>query len=176
MKLVSEIDGQRTAGFIVETEAYLAERDSACHGAKRRTAKNDVMFERPGLAYVYPIHARVCFNTVTQPVGIPSAVLIRAILPTEGLDVMKRRRETDRVLDLARGPARMCQAMGIWRSVNGLDLTAGQTLWIEPTDEIRYHDGQIKLTPRIGVTSAKALRLRYVVAGSPYVSGPKYLR
>lgn len=173
--LVSVQNGELTSGIVVETESYLAVADSACHAARGRTRKTDVMFGPCGIAYVYPIHAKYCFNVVTENPGRPSAVLIRAIEPIDGIEVMQRRRQVEAITDLARGPARLCQAMGIGREHNGLDLTIGQRIWIESKPLRRYSERQIRLTPRVGVTTAQDLLLRYVVAGNRFVSGPKRL-
>ena len=91
-----------TSGRIVEVEAYLAQQDSACHASRGATRGNRAMFGPPGRAYVYPIHSRYCFNVVTQAPGIPSAVLIRALEPLDGLPLMERRRRRQKPLELAR--------------------------------------------------------------------------
>jgi len=174
-RLVTVVDGRLTSGRIVETEAYLANGDSASHGAVAPTRRNAVMFGRAGIAYVYAIHSRWCFNVVTERPGLPSAVLIRALEPLEGIDVMIERRGTQRLLDLARGPARLCEALGIDRMLNGADLTLGATVWIESAGP-RIAATRIRQTPRIGVTSAHDLELRFVIAGHPLASGPRYLR
>jgi DNA-3-methyladenine glycosylase len=173
--LVSEEDGDRVSGVIVETESYLAEGDSACHAARGRTARTAVMFGPSGMAYVYSIHAKYCFNVVTEREGRASAVLIRAIEPLEGIDSMRLRRRTDAVRDLTRGPARLCQALAIGPYHNNLDLTRGRTLWIE-TGSRTFRSSQIRVTRRIGVTSAEELELRFAVANHPFVSGPKSMR
>lgn len=173
--LVSEIGGRRTSGIIVEAEGYLAAGDSACHASRGRTPKTEVMFGPPGMAYVYPIHAKWCFNVVTEREGKPSAVLIRAIEPLLGIDAMFTRRRAEAFRDLARGPARLCQAMGIDRAVNGIDLTRGEGVWIEAAGE-RPSPDRIRVTRRIGVTSAHDLPLRFALVGSSFVSGPKSLR
>lgn len=175
-RLISTIGGRTTAGIVVETEAYRATSDSACHGTRGITPRNEVMFGDPGFAYVYPIHARVCFNAVTQSAGFAAAVLIRAIEVCEGIDVMFGRRQVDRELDLARGPARLCQALGIDRKVDSLDLTVGKSVWFDEHQSRVIRESQVKRTVRIGVTSAKELKLRYVVAGSKSASGPLRLR
>jgi DNA-3-methyladenine glycosylase len=188
-----------TAGRIVEVEAYLAAGDPACHAARGRTNRNAAMFANPGTAYVYAIHARWCFNVVAEPEGTPSAILVRALEPLEGIDVMQLRRGTERTLDLARGPARLCEAMAIDKSLNGHDLTRRRELWIEdappPTRSVseetltrsvsegeslarRASEGKssplvIRTSPRIGISSATELLLRYFVADSPFVSGRK---
>lgn len=162
-----------TAGRIVEAEAYLADGDPACHATRGRTRKNAAMFGPPGRAYVYVIHARHCLNAVTQGIDVPSAVLIRAVEPLEGLPLMAQRRGGDSLRDLARGPARLCEAFAIDRTLNGWDLTLGEELWIDRVD--CPADGALRIvtTPRIGVTSAHELSLRFVLADSPYVSGPR---
>jgi DNA-3-methyladenine glycosylase len=134
------------------------------------------MFARPGTAYVYAIHARWCFNVVTEPEGTPSAILIRAIEPLDGVDVMQIRRGTERLLDLARGPARLCEALAIDKSLNGDDLTRRRELWVEEDSSLRTRSASegrfaIRTSPRIGISSAKDLLLRYFVADSRFVSG-----
>jgi DNA-3-methyladenine glycosylase len=172
-----------TAGRIVEVEAYLASGDPACHAARGRTNRNAAMFAPPGKAYVYSIHARWCFNVVTEPEGTPSAILVRAIEPLEGIDLMQLRRGTERLLDLARGPARLCEAMVIDKSLNGHDLTRRRDLWIEegravPSRHVSTDESQLRVirsSPRIGISSAQDLLLRHYVAGSPFVSGRRHI-
>ncbi len=164
-------------GRIVETEAYLADGDPACHASRGRTRKNASMFGRPGTAYVYAIHSRWCFNVVTEPEGRASAVLVRAIEPLAGLPLMQARRAArqagrdDAALparDLARGPARLCEALAIDRRLDGWDLTRGTRLWISADDGPR--PAAIATSARIGVTSGGELPLRFYWAGSPFVS------
>jgi len=163
-----------TAGRIVEAEAYLHERDSACHAARGRTPSNAAMFGPAGRAYVYPIHSQYCFNTVTEQRGRPCAVLIRAVEPLEGIALMQQRRGRTWLTELARGPARLCQAFAIDRQLDHWDLTRGRRLWIVDgiVDSAEWTIGN---SARIGVTSAKYLPLRYYVVGSPYVSGPRQM-
>jgi DNA-3-methyladenine glycosylase len=162
-----------TTGRIVEAEAYLAEGDPACHACRGRTRKNAAMFGPPGRAYVYVIHARHCLNAVTQGVDVPSAVLIRAVEPLEGLPLMAQRRGSSKPRDLARGPARLCEAFAIDRTLNGWDLTIGERLWIDRVGCPSVAALRMATTPRIGVTSAFEMPLRFVVADSPYLSGPR---
>ena len=171
MHLVTLLRGKRTAGLIVETEAYLPQGDSACHGSKKRTPRTEVMFAAGGVAYVYPIHARVCFNVVTGETDQPAAVLIRAIEPTEGIEWMQRRRQREKLTELARGPGRLCQALGIDRAINGWDLSRGERIWIESHSPVTAKE--IIITPRIGVTSATDLLLRYAIGQNCYVSRPR---
>lgn len=160
-----------TIGRIVEVEAYLAAGDPACHAARGKTRKNASMFGLPGRAYVYAIHSRWCLNAVTEPRGTPSAVLIRAVEPLTGQSLMASRRGTDRERDLARGPGRLCEAMDINRSLDGWNLAAGRRLWIAPLSSEPPAE-PIVSTTRVGVTSAHDLPLRFLIAGSAFVSKP----
>lgn len=180
MWLYSRIGGRLTAGVIIETEAYLPAGDSACHAAKGRTPGNAAMFHRPGLAYVYPIHSRCCFNVVTETEGIAAAVLVRAVVPKLGLPLMQQRRATRRAAgfkpyELCSGPAKLCEALGITRQLNLHDLTTGRMLWLSPASP-GEEPVDIHVTPRIGVTSAENLLLRFVWAGHPFASGPRSWR
>jgi len=179
-----------TSGRIVEVEAYLARDDPANHAFCGRTRRNAVMFGPPGHAYVYAIHSRWCLNAVTEPEGVPSAVLIRAVEPLEGMALMRGRRsarsrrrpaEAPGECDLARGPARLCEAFAIDRTLNGWDLTQGKVLWIAETtiasgrgDAARRDPAApgILTAPRVGVTSAHDLSLRFFLANSAFVSRP----
>jgi DNA-3-methyladenine glycosylase len=162
-----------TAGRIVEAEAYLSIDDPACHAAKGRNKKNATMFGPPGHAYVYVIHARFCVNVVTEGHGTPSAVLIRALEPLVGIPLMQARRQRENLLDLARGPARLCEALAITRELDGWDLTRGKQLWLETDQEAEPHLLSIEASPRIGVTSGEELHLRYAWQNCPFVSGPR---
>ena len=162
-------------GRIVETEAYLAEGDAACHAAKGKTKKNATMFGRPGLVYVYSIHARYCMNAVTEVRGRASAVLIRALEPLTGIATMQQQRGVEKVTDLCRGPARLCEALGVDRRLDGWDITRGQRLWIAEASNDEVTSVRVTRSPRIGVTSAKEASLRFFIDGSAYVSGPKHL-
>lgn len=160
-----------TAGIIVETEAYDGANDPASHAWRGQTQRNAVMFGPPGRAYVYFTYGmHYCLNAVTGPIGQASAVLLRAIQPIVGLELMRERRGThipDR--DLARGPGRLCQALGITTADDGTDL-AGNALWISETveDSAAF---SIAATPRIGITRAAERPWRFVVCDSRYVSG-----
>ena len=159
-------------GAIVETEAYLASDDPASHSYRGRTRKNATMFGRAGLLYVYPIHGRCCLNAVTESRGIASAVLIRAVMPLQGIELMQQRRQCA-PSDLARGPARLCEAFAVDRRLDGWDLTRGTRIWIEQPDDAAASAQQIVVSPRIGVTSGHDLELRFFLKDSPYVSGPR---
>jgi len=175
--LVSRVGGRRTAGRIVETEAYLASGDPACHASRGRTRSNASMFGSPGTAYVYPIHSRYCFNVVTGTEGEPCAVLIRALEPVDGISVMERRRGLNDPRRLTTGPACLCQAMGIDRSHDGLDLVRRRVILLETPKDCQPPDpNTIRVTPRIGVTSAHDALLRFVIANHPHASGPRKWR
>jgi DNA-3-methyladenine glycosylase len=158
-------------GRIVEAEAYLSIRDPACHASRGLTNRNKSMFGPPGHAYVYMIHSRWCLNAVTEPAGTPSAVLIRAIEPLTGLELMHQRRGTDIVRDLTRGPARLCEALAIDRTHDSWDLTAGRELWIAADAAATDHKIRIGRSARIGVTSAHRRLLRFFEIGNRFVSG-----
>lgn len=157
-------------GRIVETEAYLAAGDSACHSFRGKTKKNATMFGRPGLVYVYPIHARYCMNVVTEATGRASAVLIRAVQPLAGIAMMQRRRGVEKRTDLCRGPARLCEALDVDRRFDGWDFTRGKRLWLA-SDSSPLAAQEIACSTRIGVTSAEDAELRFFVAGNHFVSG-----
>lgn len=162
-----------TSGRIVEVEAYLPEDDPACHASRGRTRSNCAIFGPPGRAYVYPIHSRYCLNAVTMQPGVGSAVLIRAVQPLAGIALMQRRRGRESLLELARGPARLCEAFAIDRRLDHWDLTRGYRLWICRESRTPLEAALIGQSVRIGVTSAHHLPLRFFVAGSPYVSGSR---
>lgn len=164
------------AGRIVETEAYLSVGDSACHAAGGPTKKNASMFGPPGHAYVYPIHAKYCFNIVTEAAGVGSAVLIRAVEPIVGVDAMRQRRNVQRLRDITSGPAKLCQAMQIDRDMDGWDMTRGIGLWVSAQGALSLRPREIGHSERIGVTSAEHLKLRFYVRGNEFVSGTKRLR
>ena len=161
------------SGRIVEVEAYLADGDSASHAFRGMTRRNAAMFGPPGHAYVYSIHARFCLNVVTDLAEVPSAVLIRAVQPLAGIAFMQRRRGKEQLRDLTRGPARLCEAFEVDRKLDRWDLTQGKSLWIANSSDGELQENEISTTTRIGVTSAQDLPLRFIVAGNPFVSGPR---
>ena len=159
-----------TAGIIVETEAYEAS-DPACHAYVGLTARNEVLFGPPGHAYVYlsyGIHSLL--NFVTEPEGTASAVLIRALEPTEGIDLMRERRGQERIETLCSGPGKLAEALGIDLSLNGADLFQPPFELSEPAGAWAVVD--VVTGPRIGITKAAELPWRYCVSGSRFVSRP----
>lgn len=179
-RLVRLEAGQRISGLIVEVEAYLGIPDLAAHTAGgRRTARNESMYMDGGHLYVYFTYGmHYCMNIVAGMVDDPVAVLIRAIEPTEGLTLMKTRRvKAKRDIDLCSGPAKTCQALGIDRQFNGIDLTAEDSpVFIEPAGDNRTQiASQIVSGPRIGVGYAKEWAdrpLRFYLRDNPYTSKP----
>jgi DNA-3-methyladenine glycosylase len=159
----------RVAGRIVETEAYLGEHDAACHATAGRTARTAPLYGPPGTAYVYFIYGmHWCVNAVTRRRGEPSAVLIRAVEPLRGVDLMRKRRPAARRdVDLTNGPAKLCEALGIDIRYNTAPLQRAPLLIRAGTP---VPDVDIVVTPRIGVRRASEWPLRYAVAGSPFVS------
>jgi DNA-3-methyladenine glycosylase len=162
-----------TAGIIVETEAYLGGDDLAAHSARGLTERTRVIFGPPGHAYVYLIYGMYqCLNLVAESNGRPGCVLIRALEPVSGVDLMRARRPAARQLEqLANGPGKLTLALGITRAHNGTDVTRGALVVRHPpgTGEIA-----IAVTPRIGITRSAELPLRFLVAGSGFVSARRY--
>jgi len=184
-------------GRIVEVEAYEGAKDSAAHSYRGKTPRNGSMFGPPGHAYVYAIHSRWCLNAVTEPEGVATAVLIRAIEPLFGLELMTRRRSQSLLArrarlaekakgssppspailikprDLCRGPACLCEALAINRRQDGWDLTLGSGLWIEADPGFKLASRQITRSPRIGISTARERLLRFHVRSNQFVSGSR---
>ncbi len=171
-------DGPRLAGLIVEVEAYLGEQDRAAHTfGGRRTARNESMWQDGGRAYVYFTYGmHHCMNVVASVAGRPVAVLIRALEPTEGMDLMyQRRKAARRDTDLCSGPAKLCQALDIDRRLDGHDLVSGSSLCIERIRKTALPASKITVGPRVGVSYAKEWAdrpLRYYITDNPHVSKP----
>ena len=165
-----------TSGIIVETEAYL-QNDPACHAYQKRTARTEPMYAAPGTIYVYLIYGMYqCFNVVSQEEGCGEAVLIRALQPTGGIELMEMRRQNRKKVglqkpvalrELCRGPGKLVLAMGIDRSLhNGLSLTESN-LYITPPIQT---DIEINISKRIGITQGADLPYRYSVKNNLFVS------
>jgi DNA-3-methyladenine glycosylase len=154
-------------GAIVEVEAYDHE-DPAAHGFRGRTERNASMFGPAGRAYVYRSYGiHWCLNLVCEDPGVAGAVLIRALEPQQGIELMRARRGLDDLRLLCAGPGRLCQALGVTREHDGLRLD-------EPPFELRTREGapEIRVGPRVGITKAAERPWRYVLADSPYLSRP----
>jgi DNA-3-methyladenine glycosylase len=160
------------SGIIVETEAYLGEHDLACHAAAGRTARTEHLYGPPGISYVYFIYGMYwCFNAVTREAGQPSAVLVRALEPLDGIALMHKRRPRIRNdVDLTNGPGKLCTALGIVGSMNGKPLQR-KPLLLRAGEAIE--SSQIEITTRIGITKSADWPLRYIIRGNRFVSRGK---
>jgi DNA-3-methyladenine glycosylase len=169
--VVSRVGGRRTAGRIVETEAYLGYDDPASHGyLERRNERNAALFGPPGSWYVYLSYGvHWCTNLVCEPEGRASAVLLRALEPIEGLETMRGRRGGVEDRDLCSGPGKLCQALGITRALDGALMRGSDVVVLGPeADRAGY---SVVATPRIGITKAADWPLRFLVEGNGFVSG-----
>ncbi len=170
-RLVSAVEGRLCTAEIVETEAYVGPDDEASHAHSRfgRTARNSVMFGPPGIAYVYRIYGmHWCLNAVTGPEDFPAAVLLRAARPLDGLEGARARRPSRADRDLLRGPGNLCRGLGVTGALNHHPLSAAP-LRIEPGE--RVPDAEVARGPRVGISRAADLPLRFWIAGSRWVSG-----
>jgi DNA-3-methyladenine glycosylase len=167
--VVSTLGRGRTAGRIVEAEAYLGRDDPASHGyQERRHAQNESLYGPPGTWYVYLSYGmHWCANLVCGPVGHASAVLLRALEPLEGIAIMRRRRGGVPDRQLCSGPGRLCQALGITRALDGTPMRRSMVT-------VRAADAppEVVASARIGITRAADWPLRFVIGGSPWISRP----
>jgi len=176
-RLVRILDGQRLSGLLVECEAYVGQEDSACHASRGRTPRNAVMYGPPGHAYVYFTYGmHWMLNVVTEREGFPAAILVRALQPLEGIEVMRSLRQARgrprKDGELTNGPAKLTQALAIDKAFDGADLVLGDTLWLEQVEPIA--EGAVQSGPRIGIQYAdekdRGLPWRFWIRGHPYVS------
>ncbi len=164
------------AGIIIETEAYLGVEDAGSHSYKgKRTTRNEVMYQPGGCTYMYICYGmHQMFNVVTGPENYPHAVLIRALQPVIGLDLMYQRRGNLPEKQLCKGPGSLCKAMGLNKTHNEVDLNGNQ-IWIEDNG-LAFADDLIRATPRIGLNIPDEYKLkpwRFIIAGNDYVSAKK---
>ena len=190
--LVIEKDGNYVSGKIVETEAYIGRNDPASHAYRGLTPRNKVMFGDPGYAYVYLTYGmHHCLNFVTERKGFPAAVLIRALEPADGIEIMKRRRkiegrllgrglnprpslrtgvqplsEHENLKNLTNGPAKLCRALGIDRTLNGADLCS-DIIYVEDRQD---KPTKIVSTSRIGIKEGKDKKWRFYIEDNEFVS------
>ena len=170
--LVRADDHGRTSGIIVEVEAYLAEDDPASHSFRGMGKKNASMFRPAGALYVYPIHAKYCLNVVTEDAQRGAAVLIRALQPMEGVDLMKVRRGTERIENLTTGPAKLCQALNVDRLLDGENLITSHNVWLEEApNTVSVRKWTRGVSRRIGISQAQDRLLRWFMDGNRFVSG-----
>jgi DNA-3-methyladenine glycosylase len=183
--LVNEKDGNYVSGKIVETEAYIGPDDPASHAYRGVTPRNKVMFGDPGYAYIYFTYGmHHCLNFVTEREGFPAAVLIRALEPADGIEIMKERRKTKDLKSLTNGPAKLCQALGIDRTLNGADLCS-DIIYVEDRGlnhavqargmkhMVHTHGDKptkIVATSRIGIKEGKEKKWRFYIANNEFVS------
>lgn len=170
--VVHELPAGRVSGRIVETEAY-PPGDPAGHHFRGPTPRIKSMYLAPGHVYVFFNYgAHFMLNVVSEPPETAAAILIRALEPLEGIEIMQHHRKTTQLLDLTRGPGRLAQALQIDRRHDGVDLCEDKKLWL---GEINRRIGPIGKSVRIGITRAADKLLRFFERGNPYVSGPKRL-
>jgi DNA-3-methyladenine glycosylase len=171
--IVRRTDEGTVSGIIVETEAYLGERDDAAHSYKGKSERVRVQYGPAGTAYIYMIYGMYnCLNITSGPQGIPEVVLIRALEPVSGIELMKKRRGSDRASALCSGPGKLCMALAIDRSLYGTDLCSDGPLFLE-YGQTPARTGSSK---RIGIDYAVLCRdepWRFTISGNPYVSVKK---
>lgn len=172
--LVYKDKDQTISGIIVETEAYIGPQDLASHASRGKTPRNAIMFDESGYWYVYLIYGFYnCLNIVTEGKDYPSAVLIRAVEPLEGISLMQINRKTEKLENLTSGPGKLCQAFGIDKKLNCLScLDKDSSLFIADL-EIKIPKNKIKKAKRVGVDYAgrwKNKLLRFYIKDNPFVS------
>jgi DNA-3-methyladenine glycosylase len=170
-RLVRRLDGSDVVCRIVETEAYMGPQDKASHAYGNRASKRtEVFYRRGGYLYIYLIYGMYyCCNIITNTEAHPEAVLLRAVEPLAGIEIIRKRRATRKLKDLTNGPGKLCQALEIDDRLYGYDITKGQDIWLEDTDE----QFPISTSPRINIDYAEEYRdmpWRFYVAGNRFVS------
>ena len=171
--LVRDAPEGRTSGRIVECEAYVP-GDASGHAYVGETDRNRSLFKRRGHAYVYFIYGmHYCVNVAAETAGVGAGVLLRALEPLEGVELMRKRRGIHRFNDLTRGPGRLAEAMAIDRALDGVDLCVRSPLWLGTA---MREPGRIVTSVRIGISKEMHRPLRFYESGNPHVSGPPALR
>ena len=169
-KLVTNLSDGLTSGVIVETEAYMGAIDAAAHSYRGLTERTRIFFGDGGFVYVYLIYGRnLCTNVVANVAGVPEAVLIRALEPVDGVELMKRRRGKNNLRDLCSGPGKLSQALGVTKNFYGADL-CGDEIFIEPAENFQ---ATVTATRRINVDYAGAAAeypWRFIAAGNKFLS------
>jgi DNA-3-methyladenine glycosylase len=168
--LVRKLGDAWLSGVIVETEAYLAENDPAAHNFVGRTTRNAVLFGEAGHTYIHTMRQYHLMDIVTEGIDIPGSVLIRAIEPVDGVVGMMRLRKTKDILKLTSGPSKLCQAMQIDRSLNGLDITTNTSEIFIADSGSRLSQELIENSARIGISKAIDSPLRFYIKSSPFIS------
>ena len=167
-KLVTNLRGELTSGIIVETEAYMGAIDAAAHSYRGKTKRTKIFYGAGGFVYVYLIYGmHICTNVVANVENVPEAVLIRALKPVDGVEIMKRRRGKNNLRDLCSGAGKLSQALGITKEFYGADL-CGEEIFIEDCEKL-----SVVTTPRVNIDYAGAAAdypWRFVAAGSKFLS------
>lgn len=167
----TNVDGHITAGMIVETEAYGGKGllDPACHAHRGITPRTKVMFGPPGICYVYFIYGMYyCVNIVTEEEGIGAAVLLRAVEPIEGIDVMRQRRKVKKDKDLTNGPGKLCLALGIDKTMLGEDMVTSQRITLKQYKN--FPRSKLVASPRIGISQALDFDWRFHLKDNHWIS------
>jgi DNA-3-methyladenine glycosylase len=168
--LVRKVNGIKLIGRIVETEAYLGLEDEAAHSFIGETTRNRILFGEAGYTYVHSIHRYHCIDIVAGQPNLPVSVLIRAVEPIESIELMKQNRNTTDEKNLTNGPGKLCQAFGITRIMNGIDVTDDSSEIVIYESDLNVTDDAIITSSRIGISKAKDLPLRFYIGSSSYVS------
>ena len=169
--IVRRIGDRFLVGKIVETEAYIGEDDPASHAFGGMTQRNKIMYLKGGHAYVYFTYGmHYCFNVVTEEEGFPAAVLIRAVEPIDGIELMKRFRNVKDINNLTNGPAKFCQAFKIDKRFNGISLLGDEIFIAIPLNNENFEIGR---SERIGIKSGLDRKWRFFIKGNPFVSKAK---
>lgn len=152
--------GNKLAGIINETEAYIGENDPACHAARGKTKRNQIMYSQAGFSYVYFIYGMYfCLNIVTERENFPAAVLIRSVIPKKGAEIMLRSRGITSIDKATNGPGKLCQAFGINKSHNGIDLCSSDFFYIE---DLGIFPKRVIKSPRVGIRKGFDLKWRFL--------------
>lgn len=159
---------------IVETEAYIGEHDPACHAYQKITARNKIMYEAGGMVYIYFIYGNYyCFNIVSEMKGIGNATLIRAVEPVEGIEIMKKLRgAVNNIFELTNGPAKLCMALNIDKTLNAEDITNENNIFI--SKPVKKEKFEIVTTKRIGLNVGADFPYRFFIKDNPYVTKHKF--
>ena len=165
--LVVKKRGKLASGKIVETEAYIGKKDPASHAYRGVTPRTKLMYGKPGYAYIYLTYGMYyCLNFITEKEGFPAAILVRAVEPKEGLDLMIKRRKIKKIENLTNGPGRLCKAFGLDKSLNGADICS-DVIWIEDRGE---NPEKITSASRIGIKVGKDKKWRFYIEENRFVS------
>lgn len=165
--LLNQTEDGVVGGIIVETEAYLGAEDPACHLSHGRTARTEPFFDGAGTIYVFKIYRHSNLNVITEHELHPECILIRAIEPTHGINLMRRRRNKSELTELTTGPGKLTEALGIKKSVHNQTPLDSSTINLFRTD---LEDFDVKKSSRVGISSAKEWPLRYTMEKSDFIS------